>query len=690
MPAAARLRQAAPLLLLLLALSTLFIFDGVWNYPFRLNIPADPTSQRALQQAENLSPEHNFRLFIAQYPSGDGVPDYEPYSRFPVGGTALIKLVMLPFGDDWPAKSIAARLLMLLLFSAAAVLAWQSLRRLTGSPWIALAATLLAFSSTGMLKYAGIINTEKSMGIFGLLLAFHGMVIFEQEGRFRQLLLKSGAGLLLDWHIYALLLPFIVFGLARAFFQAIKARPAQPDNRDSASFPRPLLAIQAKSWADAVWRGARALPGSRYLQLGVATLLFGLAVLSFNFYNEYTGLKGEFSLTELPSVRSMIFRTSIDADARGGGDWEFWEYFGKRQVLRMGIMSLSRAYPNYTLTRLEPAPGGVYIITFAAGLLAAAGALAGLLFSRHRLLLGVLALSGLCWALPMRNTVLANNFEVMYYLGLPLTLFSLLLVYAARRWGARPGIAVGVVAAAIFAWGAFELRLDGAKAGDHAFSEAVVQDLAAIRPTIRGQSVFLDWPQSISKREENFVYFHLSGSYVSNRALRYPVTPRRPVEIADLDFVVSQQRHPEITLTPDNRLAFLYPADDWLNTYRPAISGLPAARSFFAVHQHGNELLYSKSSCTPAEVQDEWFFLHLYPAEAGDLPESRQQYGYDNHDFRFERRGAIIGGVCFARIELPEYAISRIKTGQYTPGQGRRWEVEFPVPAADGPGAGTP
>ena len=326
----------------------------------------------------------------------------------------------------------------------------------------------------------------------------------------------------------------------------------------------------------------------------------------------------------------------------------------------------------------------VYAITFAAGLLAAAGALAGLLFGRHRLLLGALALSGLCWALPMRSNVLANNFEIMYYLGLPLTLFSLLLVYAARRWGPRPGIALGVAAAAIFALGVFELRQEGAKAGGHAFNEAVVRDLAAIRPTIRGRSVFLDWPQSVSKGEENFVYFHLSGSYVANRALRYPVTPRRPIEIADLDFVVSQQRHPEITLTPDNRLAFLYHAGDWLNTYRPVISGPPAAEAFFNIHQHGGELLYSKSPCAPADVQDEWFFLHLYPAEVSRLPAEQRPYGFGNHDFRFERRGAIIDGVCFARIELPQYAIRSIKTGQYTPGQGRRWEVEFPASTQPG------
>ena len=686
MPAAARLRQAAPLLLLLLALSTLFIFDGVWQEPFRLRIPENQYSQKQLLLSENLSPEHNFRLLVKQYPSGDGRPDYETYSRFPVGGAALIKLVMLPFGDGWPAKAAAARLLMLLLFSAAAVLAWQSLRRITGNPWVALAATLLAFSSEHLLRYSGIISPEMSLNIFGVLLAFHGMVVFEQEGRFRQLLAKSCAALLLDWHVYALLLPFIVFGLARTLFRAVQSRSV-PGRPPVSSPPRPE--VRWGYWANNIGRRVRAPLGNHYLRLGIATLLFGLAVLSFNLYNEYTALKGEFSLTELPGVRSMLYRTQIDAavadlpEANRG--WEFWQEYGKEQVLRIGLMSLSLAYPGYWTGEIQPPyPGLAWAVTFGGGMLAAAGALAGLLFSRYRMLLGALTLSGGCWALALSGNVQLSGhyFESLIYLGIPLTLFAGLLGYAARRWGPRPVMALGVAAAAIFALGVFERQPKEISASAHAYRQAVTQDFAVIRPLTREQSVFLDWPQSARDKEERFIPFHLSGSYISNHAFSYSViaTPRRPIETADLDFVVSQQRHPEITLTPGNRLAFLYHADDWLNTYRPVISGPPAAASFFNVHQHGGELLYSKSPCAPADVQDEWFFLHLYPAEVGDLPEHHQPHGFGNHDFRFERHGAIIGGVCFARIELPEYEISSIRTGQYTPGQGRRWEVEFPVP----------
>ena len=45
------------------------------------------------------------------------------------------------------------------------------------------------------------INPETVMDLFGVMLTFHGMVVFVQEDRFRQLLGKVCAALLLGWHV---------------------------------------------------------------------------------------------------------------------------------------------------------------------------------------------------------------------------------------------------------------------------------------------------------------------------------------------------------------------------------------------------------------------------------------------------------------------------------------------------------
>ena len=245
--------------------------------------------------AENLSPAHNFLMYLRQYPRPDGVPVYHPYNRFPVGGFALIKLVTLPFGDDLSAKVYAARMLMLAMFAGAAVLAYLSLRRITGHRWIALAATLPAFSGYYVLYYSDAVSNEIMMDLFAVLLVFHGMTVFVQEGRFGQLLAKTGLALLLGWHVYALLLPFIVFGLGGEIIRALRRN--RPGND---------VIVRIRS-------GAAALIRSRYLRLGAVALMFGLTLLGFNFANEYAALRGETPFRELPSVQSMLKRTGQDA-----------------------------------------------------------------------------------------------------------------------------------------------------------------------------------------------------------------------------------------------------------------------------------------------------------------------------------------------------------------------------------------
>lgn len=207
-----------PVLLLLLALSTMFLFGNDRGHFYRDGFHAYVSSQ-SMPLAANLSPDHHFLMFFRQTLDADGIPSYNPYNRFPIGTYALIKLAILPFEHDLEKQIYAARLLMLLFFTSAVVLAYLSLCRLIANPWIALTATLLAFSSFYCLYFNDMISTEVT-SFFGVMLTFHGMVLFLQEGRFQQLLVKTCVALLLGWHVFALLLPFIVFGLVRGYPRA--------------------------------------------------------------------------------------------------------------------------------------------------------------------------------------------------------------------------------------------------------------------------------------------------------------------------------------------------------------------------------------------------------------------------------------------------------------------------------------
>lgn len=207
-------RRWFPLLLLVAALTTVYLFGGEWGRLGRLHPNHDSNSVQSLAFAENLSPRHNFLVFGRLEPRPEGVTGYgNVYNRFPIGGYALVSLVTLPFGDSLSAKLYAGRMLMLLMFGGAAVLAYLSLHRITSCRRIALSATLLAFSSYYVMAYNDMISNEVTMDLFAVILAFHGITVFVQERRFGQLAVKSCAALLIGWHVYALLLPFIVFGL---------------------------------------------------------------------------------------------------------------------------------------------------------------------------------------------------------------------------------------------------------------------------------------------------------------------------------------------------------------------------------------------------------------------------------------------------------------------------------------------
>ncbi len=106
--------------------------------------------------------------------------------------------------------------------------------------------------------------------------------------------------------------------------------------------------------------------------------------------------------------------------------------------------------------------------------------------------------------------------------------------------------------------------------------------------------------------------------------------------------------------------------------------GPPAAQSDFDVYARGVVLAYVKENCAAGDA-DARFFLHIIPADPADLPAIWRERGFENLDFQFADHGARIDGKCVAERELPDYAIERIRTGQFVSGEGQLWGAEFAV-----------
>ena len=116
----------------------------------------------------------------------------------------------------------------------------------------------------------------------------------------------------------------------------------------------------------------------------------------------------------------------------------------------------------------------------------------------------------------------------------------------------------------------------------------------------------------------------------------------------------------------------------------------PIIRSVFDIYRHGNQLLYVKEDCRPADTRER-FFLHVIPVDKSDLPKHRRAYGFDNRNFS-QRDIEIDGRRCIVRGRLPAYPYRRIRTGQFVKDAQRNyvhlWEVEFSMDQASGVGEG--
>ena len=101
----------------------------------------------------------------------------------------------------------------------------------------------------------------------------------------------------------------------------------------------------------------------------------------------------------------------------------------------------------------------------------------------------------------------------------------------------------------------------------------------------------------------------------------------------------------------------------------------PAIGGVFDVYRNDDELIYLKEPCAAADTEAR-FYLHVYPADAADLPAERREYGFDNPDFQFTQHGVQWAGKCLAIVPLPNYQIARIRTGQYIVGGEQIWKAE--------------
>lgn len=668
-----------PLVLLLAALAGAFVFEDDRGQFYR-PVTHDWLSAQTLTLAESFSLARPF-LFKRMRRAEDGGIAYHPYNRFPIGGALLVRLAMSPFPGDLSARITAARMLMLVFFSAAAVLAYWALVRITRHRAIALAVTLLVFSSPYMVGYGDAVSTEVSMGLFGVLLVLHGMVLLRDEGRFWQLLAKVCVALLLDWHVYALLGPFLAFGLARAFGRAW---------RNAAGG-----AGSVRRFGAAAWRTLR----GRECVLGVVALAFGVAVLGYNVMAERSAYAGA-PLAELPSVRSMLARLGQDEDYTASlSDSLALPMFLKWQLHRIGTMALPHILPAHPAlwSELPRASSGAPLAWV--GAVAVAGCFMGLFFARrHRMLLAVLATSGVCWAVLMRHqtALLTHDFESVYYLGVPLVLYTLALLFVARRWGGGPVVAIALLAAVGMVASGMKMSRTGTVAMET--EKALLAEFQAIQAQVGGNDVLVAArPDALLRLFPVRIKFFY---YMTGIPFNYADGVHKEAQEAGASatpiFVLGLKRVPSRSLlTPNHEHVFLYGSADaadeitdaYRREYRAVTTREPVAQADFDIYLREHlaaapagtrerEMVFVKAPCARQDTAGR-FFVRFFPVDAGVLAGEERTAGFASYAFAFDERGVMFDGVCFATVPLPAYPLATVYAGRWAREVGPAWQTRW-------------
>ena len=599
-----------------------------------------------LLDAINMWPRHYFVSVRSVDINADGeiVPGRSMYNRFPVGGRLLLHVATLPFDDPWN-KVRAARTVMIVFFLSASTLAYFALTALGIDRWAAVAATLLAFGSCYHFAYHDMIATQGVMDLFGVMLVFHGMAAFAGGRRLGQLLAKTCAAVLLGWHVFGLLLPFVALGLA--------------------------LGLARSDWPRVF----------RHVALGATALAVGVCVLAFNLVGEFLALGGQTPWADLPTVRSAAVRTQMWTTRWGDlpltespvptiAGWTLDALW--TQFQRVGKAMLPSALIGHfaTLPMWFDHEGESLLLWMGVvATLAAVGL--GAVAKRARVALTSVALAGWCWALPMRDAVYsaAFEFEALFFVGVPLVCFALALqrigprrfAWRGLRLPLRPGAAVA--ASLCFVCSGVAMARERYASVDFEREAALRADIGAIRELAReGTALHVpQWNVPIHWKRRHQVL----------------LTGRAVVPAEDAEQVVAFAMPDERSLTPGNRLVYLYRRADYEAAVADAVARYRAAteqnRPVVAsdccdVYSLGSEILYHDRDCRLPRVSSgpdsARFFLHVTPADIRDLPAERRGVGFGNYNFpssRLQHRD----GFCFAVRRLPPYDIAEVHTGQF-------------------------
>ena len=558
-----------------------------------------------------------------------------------------------------------------------AVLVYWSLCRLTSSRPVALTVTCMVSSSVISMWYFDMISNGFGMDLFGSVLVFHGMVLFALKGRFWQLVIKSCLALLLSWHVLTLLVPFIAIGLFKTGFLLGPARTKD----DKVELKRFLHKVRM-SFVTAVT--------CRYMVLGVIVSAFSIL---FIIYME---------LLDLPILESMTRRFGMGSESNQVAIEPIeWSSFLRDQLVKIGLISIPFALPGYSSAPTWWQGGDLLGVSelqnLFAGIVVVGVCVVGMFFVRYRLLTIAAVFSGVCWVILWRYDSSIYGHETLYYMGLPMVFFTLIFMLVSRSTSELLIRFASATSVLIFVFSAFKMT----SIGNYGRFSAEFYELDRRIDEVVDSSPLVksDFFDVYLTDDRNLMYVRTpcqNEDILASFFLHVFPAAAEDILADNLDFVfgtsgvVDSQRCAIEVELPDYDIAsirtgqFAYDGSriwdgiisDPYNVVYPGLnlrvdetvsSREPLVKDHFDIYLADDRtLMYVRAPCRSEDVISP-LFLFVFPAVAENLP-------IDNLGFFFDNRGIMDGQRCAIEVELPDYDIASIRTGQFAYDGSRIWD----------------
>lgn len=479
--------------------------------------------------------------------------------------------------------------------------------------------------------------------------------------------------------------------------------PAHTKNYDKVGFKHLLLRVRI---------GIAAAIICRYMVLGAVVGTFSILVLVY------------IEVFDFPVLESMMRRLGLDSESNQiVAEQVEWTSFLRDQLIRIGLISIPFALPGYSSAPTWWRGGDLLGISESQnlfiGVVVVGVCVAGMFFVRYRLLTMSAVISGVCWIMLWRYNTSIYGHEIVYYIGLPLVFFALVFTLIWRSTSERLMEFISAISVLIFVFSAFQMSftdnygrltfefleldrsvdelMDSSLPISRDYFDVYLGDdrtLVYVRAPCRSEDVIdpfflhifpvavedLPGDRSVFGFENRDFIFDNSGIMDSQRCA---------IEIELPDYDVASIRTGQLTESADRIWDGIIS-----DPYNVVYSGLnrrvdqtvssrePVFSGHFDVYLGDDRtLVYVRAPCRSEDVTDR-FFLHIFPDDVEDLPGDRPAFGFDNLDYDFGDRGLISSQRCAIEIELPDYDIASIRTGQFTDDEGPIWTGEFDL--ADG------